>query len=133
MGGLISAISQMNQLTALSGAKVFLVSTGLVAAVSGITLTWVVKTTLGVEEAIPPETDDEYYEVQAPVSSAMGEEWDWAEAEERLNKVYEEGGITIWAQTALRELEAEARTERNERAREQEAVSIPRKKDPSLD
>ncbi|KAF8801742.1 hypothetical protein BYT27DRAFT_7261654 [Phlegmacium glaucopus] len=153
-GGLISALSQMNQSTALLAAKAFLIATGLVA-VGGITFTWAVKTTLGVEDAKefgqkmrsifqtipglrsrlyrPPETDDEYYEAQAPVSSAMGEEWNWAEAEERLNKAYEEGGITIWAQTALRELEAEARVERNKRDRQQEGVSVSGKKDPSFD
>ena len=80
----------------------------------------------------PPETDDEFYGVQAAVSSTIEEEWNWAEAEERLKKAYEEGGITVWAQTALRELEAETRVERSKRNREQEAVLVSEEKDPSL-
>ena len=38
----------MNQSTAFLAAKAFLIATGLVA-VGGITFTWAVKTTLGVE------------------------------------------------------------------------------------
>jgi hypothetical protein len=49
MGELISAISQMNQSTALLAAKAFLIATSLVA-VGGITFTWAVKTILGVED-----------------------------------------------------------------------------------
>jgi len=39
----------MNQSTALLAAKAFLIATGLVA-VGGVAFTWVVKTTLGVED-----------------------------------------------------------------------------------
>jgi hypothetical protein len=49
MGELISAISQVNQSTALLAAKAFVVATALVA-VGGVTFTWAVKTTLGVED-----------------------------------------------------------------------------------
>ena len=53
MGEIISAMSQMNQSTAFLAAKAFLVATGLVA-VGGVTFTWAVKTTLGVENVIFP-------------------------------------------------------------------------------
>ena len=49
MRELISAISQMNQSTALLAAKAFLIATGLVA-IGGVTFTWAVKTTLGVND-----------------------------------------------------------------------------------
>jgi len=144
MGQLISAISQMNQSTALLAAKAFLIATGLVA-IGGVTFTWAVKTTLGVEDARefgqkmrsilqmtvpglrtrlhrPPETDDERYQIEKeavlPLPTALEQEWNWEEAEERLRKAYEEGGITVWAQTALTELEAEATAERAKRDQE---------------
>jgi hypothetical protein len=72
----------------------------------------------------PPETDDERYEIEVHgvVSpSAVEGDWNWKDAEERLKKAYEEGGIATWAQTALRELEAEVEVERTKRDREQEA------------
>lgn len=49
MRELISAISQMNQSTALLAAKAFLIATGLVV-IGGVTFTWAVKTTLGVKD-----------------------------------------------------------------------------------
>lgn len=74
----------------------------------------------------PPETDDEHYDIQTQgvtCPAAIAPDWNWEEAEERLKKAYEEGGITVWAQTALRELEAEAIVERTKRDREQDAAS----------
>ena len=53
MGELISAISQMNQSTALLAAKAFLIATGLVA-VGGVAFTWAIKTTLKVEDVYSP-------------------------------------------------------------------------------
>ena len=67
-----------------------------------------------------PETDDERYQEDSQ-ELALQQEWKREEAEERLKKAYEEGGVTVWAQTALRELEAETRVERHRRNREQEA------------
>ena len=166
----------MNQSTALLAAKAFFIATGLVA-IGGITFTWAVKTTLGVEDVYmfflflsifflvemlillwqvrefgqkmrstlqttvpglrsrlyrPPETDDERYEIQTQgvtLPSAIEPDWNWEEAEERLKKAYEEGGITLWAQIALRELEAEAAVERTRRDRGQEVSSALREKD----
>lgn len=69
----------------------------------------------------PPETDDERYQIETeavPLPTALEQEWNWEEAEERLKKAYEQGGITVWAQTALRELEAEATAERAKRDQE---------------
>ena len=69
----------------------------------------------------PPETDDERYEIQeqgVASPSAVPGDWNWKDAEERLKKAYEEGGITDWAITALRELEAEVEIERAKRGRE---------------
>jgi len=146
---MISAISQMNQSTALLAAKAFFIATGLVA-IGGITFTWAVKTTLGVEDARefgqkmrstlqatvpglrsrlyrPPDTDDEHYQIQT--QHAIEQDWNWEEAEERLKKAYEQGGITLWAQTALTELEAEAEVERTKRDREQAVSSALRETD----
>lgn len=64
-----------------------------------------------------PETDEERrasHEVAVPCET----EWTWEEAEERMKKAYDEGGYTLWAKVALRELEAEARAERAKRRRE---------------
>lgn len=47
--GLVSALSQINQSSALLAAKAFIVATGLVA-VGGVTLTWAVKATLGIQD-----------------------------------------------------------------------------------
>jgi hypothetical protein len=74
----------------------------------------------------PPESDDEHYDVQtqgATLPATIAQDWNWEEAEERLKKAYEEGGITVWAQAASRELEAEAIVERTKRDREQDAAS----------
>ena len=83
----------------------------------------------------PPETDDERYEIQeqgvVTFPSTTQGDWNWEEAEERLKKAYEEGGIAAWAQTALRELEAEVEVERIKRDREQETASVSGEKEPS--
>ena len=84
----------------------------------------------------PPETDDERYEIEAQevaFPSAIQGDWNWEEAEERLKKAYEEGGILAWAETALRELEAEVEVERTKRDREQEAALASREKALSSD
>lgn len=59
----------------------------------------------------------------------MDEEWTWEEAEKRLKKAYDQGGFTLWAQMALRELEAEARVERVRRQREIDAEVNSRSRD----
>ena len=81
-----------------------------------------------------PETDDERDELQAhgvAFPAAIQRDWNWKEAEERLKKAYEEGGVAAWAQTAFRELEAEVEVERTKRNQEQEAASASGKKEPS--
>ncbi|KAF4616939.1 hypothetical protein D9613_008957 [Agrocybe pediades] len=44
--------------------------------------------------------------------------WSWPEAEKRLQRAYEEGGFPLWAKVAMREVEEEARLERERRERE---------------
>lgn len=83
----------------------------------------------------PPETDDERFETQTQESSlpsVIEHSWNWEEAEQRLKKAYEEGGITVWAQVALRELEAEAEVERTKRDQQREAVSASGEREHSL-
>ena len=41
--------------------------------------------------------------------------WTWSAAEDRLSTAFEKGGLAVWAETALRELEAEAEQERSKR------------------
>lgn len=43
------------------------------------------------------------------------EEWNWLAAQERLATAYEHGGIAQFAETAVRELEAELELERRKR------------------
>jgi len=51
--------------------------------------------------------------------------------DEMISEGSEEGGITAWSQTALRELEAEVEVERTKRHQEQEAASATGGKEPS--
>jgi len=63
----------------------------------------------------PPETENEQAGSHGVISSGV-RDWRWEDAEKRLELAYEQGGITLWAQTALRELEIEARKERIQRS-----------------
>lgn len=53
------------------------------------------------------------------------EDWKWAEAEERLRIAYEKGGFPLWSQTALHEVEVEARLDRIKREKEFETKQDP--------
>jgi len=72
----------------------------------------------------PPETEEERHQIHdfAPFGieggSSTDEEWTWEKAERRLKQAYEEGGLPLWSQAALREVEAEARIERIKRETE---------------
>lgn len=44
------------------------------------------------------------------------EEWTWADANERLSKAYEEGGLAQWMEVAEKELELEVNNEQRRRA-----------------
>ncbi|KAF8881032.1 hypothetical protein CPB84DRAFT_1792102 [Gymnopilus junonius] len=137
---LMSALSRMNKASAILAAKAFAIATGLVA-VSGFGLVWTVKTTLGIQDAHefgqrmrsvlwssapglasrihrPPETDEERRAALQVAPFGIHEEWNWPEAEKRLQKAYDEGGVPLWSQAVLRELEAEARVERAKREKE---------------
>lgn len=71
----------------------------------------------------PPETEDERRGVHLAVPPGLEEQWSWEEAEVRLKRAYDEGGFPLWAQTALREMEAEVRVERIRRQRELDLTS----------
>lgn len=62
----------------------------------------------------PPQTDEERQESLSLVPFGVQETWKWEDAEERLRRAYEMGGISSWGQMALRELEAETRLEEKE-------------------
>lgn len=55
------------------------------------------------------EGSESHHEVAV---SALQENWKWEDAEKRLKRAYDEGGVALWAQTALRELDAEVELER---------------------
>lgn len=42
-------------------------------------------------------------------------EWSWNAAEERLGDAFDRGGVSAWAELAMRELEEEAKIERKKR------------------
>jgi len=65
----------------------------------------------------PPETVNDHTGSHDVTSSDV-QDWRWEDAEKRLKLAYEQGGIALWAQTALRELEIEVRKERVQRSRE---------------
>ena len=69
----------------------------------------------------PPQRGEEREDPTAPF--AVQENWKWEDAETRLRRAYETGGISLWCQIALRELEAEATLERERRIQEIESRS----------
>lgn len=71
----------------------------------------------------PPMSEDERRGVYLVSPPGSEEHWSWEEAEVRLKKAYDEGGFSLWAQTALRELEAEVRVERIRRQKELDVSS----------
>ena len=72
----------------------------------------------------PPETEEERHQIYefAPFGieggSSTDEEWTWEKVERRLKRAYEEGGLPLWSQATLREVEAEARIESIKREKE---------------
>lgn len=65
-----------------------------------------------------PEGEEEQQESLRVAPRGVDENWNVEASETRLTRAYQEGGVSLWAQAALRELEAEARVERAKRARE---------------
>jgi hypothetical protein len=60
--------------------------------------------------------DEKATESSTPSLSPSGsEEWTWHAAENRLSAAYNEGGVSAWAEVALRELEEEEKVERRKR------------------
>jgi len=134
---MMSALSHINASSAMLAAKAFAVATGIVS-IGGTVVVWSVKEALGVKDARefgntmrllllgvvpslssaiyrPPQTEEERQEAHSFAPSSVQENWRWEDAEKRLKRAYEEGGISLWGQMALRELEAEARSEREKR------------------
>jgi len=90
-------------------------------------LLWMSAPSLASRIHRPPETEEERHQIHAfapfgieggSFPQSTDEEWTWEKAEDRLKKAYEEGGLPLWSQAALREVEAEARIERVKRERE---------------
>ena len=65
-----------------------------------------------------PEMEEERRQLDHVVSAGHEEEWNWEKAQRRLELAYNTGGFTLWAQMAMREVEAEARVERAKREKE---------------
>ena len=60
----------------------------------------------------PPAPDEECQTAYEAAPFEADEGFTWMEAEKRLKRGYEEGGLPLWAQTAMREVEAEAGVEK---------------------
>jgi hypothetical protein len=66
-----------------------------------------------------PEGDDEDEAGQRvqTLLDAVNPAWKWEDAEKRLRAAYDKDGFSGWAETALKELEAEGELERLRRER----------------
>ncbi|KAF9057020.1 hypothetical protein BJ165DRAFT_2358 [Panaeolus papilionaceus] len=137
---LMHALAKMDKSTGLMAAKAFGIATALVVT-GGVGLALGVKSLTGVQDArefgqlmrttmytaLPslssqirrsPESEEERLDSLRLVPLGTEDTWTWEEADARLKKAYDEGGFPLWAQAALREMEAELRTERKKRERE---------------
>ena len=65
-----------------------------------------------------PETEEERRQPDHVAPAGHEAEWSWEKAQRRLELAYNTGGFTLWAQMAMREVEAEARVERAKREKE---------------
>lgn len=64
---------------------------------------------------------DEHRQMMLHTAASGPEEaepWSWEHSQRRLQRAYDEGGFTLWAQMALREMELEAGVEREKRERQ---------------
>ncbi|KAJ7596052.1 hypothetical protein C8J56DRAFT_394264 [Mycena floridula] len=118
---------------AFYAAKALGISTMIVA--TGATLTvWGVKSYMGIQDAqqfgdrmraiiIPriPDLSSRIHKALDPSSDPTlsppvnVENWNWPDAEKRLNDIYEKEGAIAWAEAALREAEAEVQIEKKRR------------------
>jgi hypothetical protein len=71
-----------------------------------------------------PETEDEGASFVDP--SEVDPDWNWEDAEKRLQAAYDRGGFPEWVQLALKEMEAEMHIERAKRQRELEREQLRR-------
>ncbi|KAF9476047.1 hypothetical protein BDN70DRAFT_882959 [Pholiota conissans] len=140
VGEMMSALSKMNASSALLAAKAFGIATALVVA-GGAGIAWSVRTTMDVHDVRdfgqkmrylmwksmpdltsrilrPPEFDEQHRHVALhALEDVPLETWSWEQSQKRLQRAYDEGGFMLWAQMALREMELEARVEREKRER----------------
>ncbi|KAF8222190.1 hypothetical protein L208DRAFT_1413819 [Tricholoma matsutake] len=137
VGELVSVISKTDLSTALYAGKAFMIATGIVT-VGALAISFGVKTVMGVKDtqdfaqrmrlAIwkhmphltarirrPLETEDEGASFVGP--SEVDPNWNWEDAEKRLEAAYEKGGFPEWIHLALKEMEAEIHVENAKRQR----------------
>lgn len=67
----------------------------------------------------PPETEDEG--VSSVSLSEVDLNWNWEDAEKRLQVAYDKGGLPAWVHLALKEMDAEMQVEKSKRQRELES------------
>ena len=70
-----------------------------------------------------PENEEERQAALQLAPFGVQDEWNVEESQQRLRRAYDEGGFSLWASTALRELEAEARVERAKRQKEVDQIA----------
>ncbi|RDB27132.1 hypothetical protein Hypma_004571 [Hypsizygus marmoreus] len=139
-GELLSAISRVDFSTAIYAGKAFGIATGIVT-VSAVVLTFGVKALMGVQDtrefaqrmrmAIwtrlpglttqihrPLEEDDDG--VPIADSQEPDPEWNWEDAEKRLQGAYDKGGFPAWLKTAAKEMGEELKVERARRQKKYE-------------
>jgi len=63
----------------------------------------------------PSETGDNPSDIVPILPSSSSEPWTWTDAEERLKKAFDEGGLPAWGEAAIAEVEAEGHAERLKR------------------
>jgi hypothetical protein len=66
----------------------------------------------------PPSIDEGAHDAYGAAPFEADEGWTWVEVEKRLKRAYDEYGFLLWARTAMRAVEPEAKVERVRRQRE---------------
>lgn len=74
--------------------------------------------TLSARIRRPPETDDEGSSLVS--SSEVDPDWNWEDAEKRLQAAYDNGGFPEWIHVAVKEMHVEMQIETAKRRRELE-------------
>ncbi|KAI5889708.1 uncharacterized protein SCHCODRAFT_01076261, partial [Schizophyllum commune H4-8] len=66
----------------------------------------------GLTAQIHRAPDEPSPEPAEPVSPAVEQDWKWEDAEARLRRAFETGGLAGWAEAAAKEVEVEDRLQR---------------------